>query len=274
MKSNQLLYLLVIVFLQLSSVKAAETVEWPHAHGMSTTELENFLATATVTSMKRTKLGITKPHKISLKKNNIEIKALFKTYSNYSTYHRKGPRSREINTADRFEYDITAYKLGQLLGLNMIPATVIRKINGKTGAVVFWIENALVYKHIHANKLKELDGCHYKKQHSIMYVFDILIYNDDRNMGNLLYTTDDCRLWLIDHSRTFRMKNGISKYLPNNKIRLSEEFAQKLRRLNYQLLEEHIGEFLNKYQINYILKRRDLILQKWKDNGSLDFQEG
>ncbi len=107
-----------------------------------------------------------------------------------------------------------------------------------------------------------------------MYAFDILIHNDDRNMGNILYTLDDCKLWMIDHSRAFRIKNKISPKLPRLKIRLSEDFAEKLRQLDYAILDEHIGKYLNKHQINFMLKRRDLILQKWQKQGKLDFQEG
>ena len=273
-RPKKVLFQIIIISILSLSVFAAETEEWPHAHGMNTAELEDFLATAKVMSMKRTKLGITKPYKIILEKNNVQIKALFKTFSSLEKFSAGRSRTRQINNADRFEYDITAYKFARLLGVKMIPVTVIRKIDGKKGAVVFWIESALIYKNVYANKFKEIEVCPFKKSHSIMYVFDILIYNDDRNMGNVLYTIEDCRLWMIDHSRAFRVKNRISKNLPDLRIRLSEEFAQKLNRLNYQQLEEHIGEYINKNQIRFILKRRDLILQKWKDNGKLGYLEG
>jgi hypothetical protein len=38
-----------------------------------------------------------------------------------------------------------------------------------------------------------------------MRVFDQLIYNTDRNTGNVLYDTG-WRLWGIDHTRAFRVR--------------------------------------------------------------------
>ena len=43
----------------------------------------------------------------------------------------------------------------------------------------------------------------------MMYLFDELISNIDRNQGNIVYTKD-WRLWLIDHTRAFR-KNSTLK---------------------------------------------------------------
>ena len=43
----------------------------------------------------------------------------------------------------------------------------------------------------------------WQKQVQMMNVFDALIYNTDRNRGNILITPD-WRLWMIDHTRAFR----------------------------------------------------------------------
>ena len=36
------------------------------------------------------------------------------------------------------------------------------------------------------------------------FVFDILIYNDDRNLTNILWTKQDFMMKFIDHSLAFR----------------------------------------------------------------------
>lgn len=239
--------------------------------GMNSTQLEDFLTTAIVTSSEKTKLGITKPKKITLEKNDIQMNAVFKSFSSNKKYNAK---SKNINKADNYIYDVAAYKLNLLLSLDMIPTTITRSINEKSGVVVFWIENALMFKDVHDKKLTDLDECSYKKQHSIMFVFDILIYNDDRNMGNVLYTVDDCRLWMIDHTRAFRIKNRVSRYLPDNKVRFSEEFSEKLKQLNYPQLKQNIGNYLSNTQLKFIIKRRDLILKMWDEGGKLDFLDG
>ena len=100
----------------------------------------------------------------------------------------------------------------------------------------------------------------------------LLIFNDDRNLGNILYTLDDCRLWMIDHSRSFRIKNHFPRALKSINIRLSDEFVQKLRKLEYKSLHTKMSKYITDQQIMFILKRRDLILRKWEEKGKLNFR--
>ena len=104
-----------------------------------------------------------------------------------------------------------------------------------------------------------------------MNIFDILIHNDDRNLGNVLYTIEDCRLWMIDHSRSFRVKKSRPKRLAKFTMRMSETFAKKLRKLNISTLEQKLGEYISSSQIRYIIKRRDRILSTWENNGKSEF---
>ena len=48
------------------------------------------------------------------------------------------------------------------------------------------------------------------KQIQIMRVFDELIQNRDRNQGNILWT-NDWTMWLIDHTRAFRLGKELLK---------------------------------------------------------------
>ena len=48
------------------------------------------------------------------------------------------------------------------------------------------------------------------KQVQVMRVFDELIQNRDRNQGNILWTKD-WTLWMIDHTRAFRLGKELLK---------------------------------------------------------------
>ena len=43
---------------------------------------------------------------------------------------------------ESYKAEIAAYKLDRMLDLHMVPPIVERKIDGRTGAAVMWIENA------------------------------------------------------------------------------------------------------------------------------------
>ncbi len=45
----------------------------------------------------------------------------------------------ELNFRDSYKYNIAAYRLGRLLGLDMIPPSVERKVGGTYTAVIWWI---------------------------------------------------------------------------------------------------------------------------------------
>jgi hypothetical protein len=97
--------------------------------GMNDMELEEFLATAEVTDKKYIGTGVTRPMKVTLKKGEKTINTVFKTIDT-------NPLTRkDYNESDRYLYDVAAYRLDRMLDLQMVPAAVIRKIDGKEGVV-------------------------------------------------------------------------------------------------------------------------------------------
>jgi hypothetical protein len=103
--------------------------------------------------------------------------------------------------------------------------------------------------------------------------FDNLIANEDRHQGNILITKD-WRLILIDHSRTFRTAKKFTKKLiydekhkegPKLMKELPRAFVEKIKSLNFELIKDIVGEYLNDKEIEAVLARKDLIL-KWLDD--------
>jgi len=90
-------------------------------------------------------------------------------------------------------------------------------------------------------------------------LFHQLIHDSDyKNASNLL-VDKDFRLWVVDHSRAFRIQAKLMNqdYL----LRFSRERLESLRRLTPELLEEKLGEWLTPKLRESLLKRRDLIVQ-------------
>jgi hypothetical protein len=95
-------------------------------------------------------------------------------------------------------------------------------------------------------------------QQQVMFVFDNLIYNVDRNQGNILFL-EDWKMVLIDHTRSFRLHKSL---LNPDSIKFCDRgLYDGLKGLDRQSLDERLGPYLTPGQIDAILVRRDLLVQ-------------
>jgi hypothetical protein len=174
---------------------------------------------------------------------------------------RFGSGSREIHFSDSYRYERAAYLLDRELGLRMVPVTVIREIRGREGCLSHFLDHA-------SHEREPLEGLTgqqvlaLSKQRTIMRIFDALIYNTDRNLGNWLVDDADRSLYLIDHSRSFREQKELPAEFFQRHIRLSRQLYEKLSALGEERLVALLGTLLHRPQIRAVLVRRDLILER------------
>jgi hypothetical protein len=95
-----------------------------------------------------------------------------------------------------------------------------------------------------------------------MRIFDELIQNRDRNQGNVLWTSD-WTMWLIDHTRAFRLGANLLK--PEQLSRCDRALLDRLRGLTADSLSQAVGSSLTKQEQEALLKRRDLIVKHYDD---------
>lgn len=230
--------------------------------GQSDAELELFMRQADVTGMRSIGTGITRPKRVTLSREGEHREAAFKFEdTDRGLESAPGNRSKQINKSDRYIYDIAAYKLDRMLGLEVVPTAVDRVIEGRSGALVNWISNA-----IDEQARREQTGpfpghCSPDEQNHLRAIFDILIYNEDRNLTNTLWTKNDYMIRLIDHSRAFRLRSSRPSQYRNSKLRLSDLFRARLQQLNIDDMNSVLSPYLHQRQIDAILRRRDLILK-------------
>ena len=95
-----------------------------------------------------------------------------------------------------------------------------------------------------------------------MRVFDELIQNRDRNQGNILWTSD-LTMWLIDHTRAFRL--GRSSSSRNSLTRCDRGLLERLRAITPEALAQAVGSSLTKQEQEALLIRRDRIVKHYDD---------
>ncbi|MFQ5737920.1 MAG: hypothetical protein ACE5JX_02825 [Acidobacteriota bacterium] len=220
-------------------------------------EVTDFLRSARVVSSKRIGEGVNHPLKVLLEKDGIRMHAVFRNVR-ISKFRARLARTTKYHFRDDALFEVAAYRLGQLLGLENIPPVVERTLYRKRGSLQLWIENALTEKKRRQKKLEPENRLLWQRQVQIMRVFDNLIYNEDRNQGNVLFDSG-WSLWMIDHTRAFRRNPELLH--PNTIWRCDRTLLDKLRRLNKPALKERIGKYLHPSELNGILKRRDLLIR-------------
>ena len=86
-----------------------------------------------------------------------------------------------------------------------------------------------------------------------MKFFDNIIYNIDRNGGNLL-VSHDYKLWLIEHTRGFQFKYEL---LDDDVARVPRSSYERLLALTENDLKNALSSYLKPIEIASILERRN-----------------
>jgi hypothetical protein len=226
--------------------------------GLDDDALEQWLGEAEVAGVEDVGAGITKPRRVTLRKDGVELRAVFKEVS--TADRSSSDRRAEINASDRFEYELAAYQLDRLLGLDMVPVTIQRTVAGRRGILQFWAEDSVNVRQLLEQGKQAQGWCPAGPQYSLMNVFDVLIHNSDRTQENALFTRDGMLL-LIDHSRAFRTLRTNPRLLYKGGVQVPPALAERLRRLDRQALQAKLGPYLDSRQIDALLKRRDRLLK-------------
>jgi hypothetical protein len=259
MKNRIIIPFFFIVFLgftfqsiaQFTSEELAEREKW-----------EEFLKTATIVgqNQQKSREAVTEPWELSLEKDGVTRKALW-----------KNAEGRMKGYVENWRWEIAAYQLDKYLGLNMVPPTVEKEFRGERGSCQLWVDYWIKAKQKNEQKIKvpSYKIFYYNRATYLRWAFDNLIANEDRHAGNI-FITEDWRIILPDHSRTFRTSKKFTKNLiytekhkesPKIMKELPRAFVEKLKSLNFELIRDSVGEYLTEKEINAVLLRRDLILK-------------
>ena len=220
--------------------------------------MEHFLLTAKVIKTRRLSTGITNSERATLSDARLTHDAHIQTIDEYKPFFR-GRRATELNFRDSYKYNIAAYVLDKMLDLHMVPVSVERKVGGKTGSVTWWIDDfAMTERDRVKEKLHPPNPHIWNKQIFIVRVFDQLIHNTDRNIGNLLISKD-WKIWMIDHTRAFRLHQTLPS--PEKLTKCDRALLAKLRKLNEENLLQRLRSYLRKDEVQGLLARRNEIVR-------------
>jgi hypothetical protein len=219
-------------------------------------QMEKFLETAQIVKIKELGTGVTHSRRATLTDGTITHDAHVQSIDESKTKF-EGDRGTEMNFVDTWKYNIAAYRLARVLGLDMIPVSVERKIAGTPCAVTWWIDGSMMEVDRVKKHLSAPDKDSWNQQMYVVRVFDQLIYNTDRNLQNLLIDPT-WQLWMIDHTRAFRFHTSLENQ--KNLVQCDRHLLEKLRALDTDSLDS-LKPYINNMSIKGLLARRDKIVQ-------------
>jgi hypothetical protein len=128
--------------------------------------------------------------------------------------------------------------------------SVERRVDTKDASLTWWVDDVMMDDAGRRKKTPTTwSSARTNAQLQILRVFDALIANTDRNLGNLLWTTDGT-MWMIDHTRAFRLHDTLKS--PNILLRCERNMLAAMRTLTEESVEKAVGDMLT---------RRDLIVE-------------
>ena len=215
---------------------------------------EAFLKNAKVLKVRGVGKGVTGTSRATLSDGTITHDASIQTID----VHMQEFKSRqgvEFNFRDSWRYNVAAYRLDRLLDIGMTPPSIERNHQNKAGSYTWWVDDVLMDE---GERLKTKtaapDVDRWNEQMWVVRLFDQLIYNVDRNLGNLLIDKN-WTVWMIDHSRAFRLFDKVKT--PGNITKCERRMFEKLKALDMETLKTTMGNYLTGPEMRGLMTRRD-----------------
>ena len=220
-------------------------------------EIEAFMRAAKVVRVRELSTGVTRPRRLTLSDGVTTHDAVFQAIDEYKKEFTPATGPRQLNFVDSWRYNVAAYRIAGLLGLEaMIPVTIEYRHQGRTGALSWWMDSLMDERERLRKKVSPPDPEAWNQDMHRLRVFTELVHDTDRNLGNVL-VSPEWRVIMLDFTRAFRVYNVIR---PKELQRCDRALLARLEALTPDAAKAAVEEYLTPAELAGVLKRRDLIV--------------
>ena len=225
-------------------------------------QIKTFLSKAKVVASKQSSKGVTSPWRLTLSDGTVTHDASFQAIDEHKTNVTMASGRTEMNFVDSYKYNIAAYALAELLGMDdMLPVYVERKWKGQSGSLSWWLPVKMDEVERHKQKLTAPNPDAWNNQMYKIRVFDQLVSDADPNLTNVLIG-EDWKIWRIDFTRAFRLNKDPKD--PKDLVRCDRQLLEKLKTLDGNELSAKTKSYLTKDEVKAVLARRDKIVAQFQ----------
>jgi hypothetical protein len=261
-----LVVLLLTSFVPVPAYAQAVAAAPAPAPQLTVEQMKEFLKTARVTRTRSTSKGITAPKRVTLSDGVITHDAVFQSVDEHQTVASLGGGGRqattEFNFVDSYRYNLGAYALSELLGLDhMMPVHVERRWNGKSGSMSWFVDSLMDESDRLKKKIQPPNAADWNNQMYRMRVFSALVRDTDRNLTNVLITPE-WKVIMIDFSRGFRLQAQLMH--EKDLAKMDRALLPRLEALTKEGVKKAVRDWLTSGEIDAMMKRRDLLVGHFK----------
>jgi hypothetical protein len=201
-------------------------------------DFEAFITTAPIDHFEDIPVGITHPRRAFFKPGGLVESVAWKVL----------PPSNLSGTWESYKSEVAAYELDKRLDLGMVPVAVEKRWKQERGAAILWLAPVRTWREVQFRP----KPAKWEQQIVRMKMFDNLIGNNDRNLGNLLVDAE-WNVFLIDHSRAFTTDTK----LPAKMAHVDPDLWSRMLALDEPAVTATIGAWADRSSRRAVLTRRD-----------------
>jgi hypothetical protein len=244
----------------------AQTIAAAPAPDLSVEQIKMFLKSAKVVREATTAKGVTAPRRLTLSDGVIRHDAVFQAiddHQNVANLSRGvGAGTTELHFVDSYKYNIAAYEVATLLGLEqMMPVYVERRWDGRTGSISWFVATLMDESDRLKKKIEPPNPAEWNYQMYRMRVFSSLLRDTDRNLTNVL-VTPEWKVMMIDFTRAFRLQPELLHL--KDLTRIDRKLLARLESLSPDAVKNVAKDFLTSSEIDALMQRRDLLVAHYK----------
>jgi hypothetical protein len=176
-------------------------------------------------------------------------------------------------TRRNYKFNVAAYELSKLLGLNLVVPSIERVMSGRPASVTWWMDDfAMNELERRRKKIEPPDPERWHRQVQMVRAFDELIANTYRDPAPALYLntvwdnlliTKDWSVWITDHTGAFRTRGSLQD--PESLVRCERLLLGRLRALDAATLQRTLGTYLSPQQLDALNVRRGLLAKHFDE---------
>jgi len=253
-RSTRLLWALILV---LPGASQAQTIPGAAAPLETRVEREAFLSNARIVNDEARASDATPSRRVALDDGQRRHDAGVETADGTDPTRRN------------YKFNVAAYELDKMLGLNLVVPSVERLVNGRRASVTWWVDDfVMTEQDRRKKKTNPHDLIRWNQQVQAVRVFDELIANTYRDPSPALYLnsvwdnlliTREWTVWLTDHTGAFRIRGQLLD--PESLTMCPRDVLGRLRNLNRELLATVLMKYLSSQQLEALELRRTLIVR-------------
>jgi hypothetical protein len=219
---------------------------------------KEFLLKAKVVNSKQTKKGVTNPFLLTLSDGSTTHQGVFQSIDQHKSVMQFPSGQTEINFVDSYKYNVAAYLLAEMLGLDdIVPVYVERNWNGRVGSLSWVVPVLMDEQDRMKKKIPAPDPDAWNRQMYKIRVLDELVYDTDANLTNVLIS-HDWKIWRVDFTRAFRRFKDVQN--AKNLVRCERRLLEKLKALDGAEFVQRTKRFLTPPEQQGVMARRDKIV--------------